>query len=289
MTDFEHNDDIHNNIHNDTQNDKLTINENSVAVMVPHLGAYVGYTPCVDHMGSDTVRRMLDGTKLLTGPNGKFELNPSDESTHYVINRLVMICVVECMVCNKRQTEECNQLIVGRQWGWLYCDDCLKSGRLRATILGWINKEKTIPCTWISKSQTFTKPDDDDEKSETAYYLNFFRYSQRDTIKPVYKGRTYPYDDNGSKIRFMKDDVNGYGMSITFTDHVSGHCMERFVSLENIFAHNPQFYKELTSCADLLNREDLKIGYSDISQELRASIDHSYGLSLVHDSMSYRY
>lgn len=249
---------------------------------------YLSYNTQVDHHGADVVRRMIDGTKILTGANGKLEVNPSDDQTSFVINRLVMICVTECMICNKRQTEDCEQLCVGYRWGWLYCKDCLASGRLRNTVLGWINKEQTLPCTWIGESKTFSTPSDPNSKEASARYLKFFRYSQRDTDTPVYEGRTYPYDEDGTKIRMVKGAIDGPGITLAFRDN-SGNQMERLVSLENIFAHNPAFYTELTTCTDLLNRDDVKIGYSDISQSVRDIIERSYGLSLVHDPQSYKH
>jgi len=265
--------------------------ESNLMLVLHSEGQRIGYNPYLNHMGADVVRHLVDGTKLLTGSGGKFHLDPPEENTRYVINRLVLFCIVECMICKKQQSDPCKQLSVGEKWGWVYCDECLESGRLRETVLGWINHEKTIPCTWMGMDRNERTFDNSFDEIMGAYYLDFFRYSQRDTDKPVYKGRTYPFDENGSNIRFMKKSIDGPGMTLAFMDdHESDDSMmKRPVSLENIFAHNPRFYDELTSCTDLLASKHVRIGYSDVSQVMRDDIDRRYRQSLEADPMSYKY
>lgn len=251
---------------------------------------------------TDAMNQISNDTNVPTcpntcpGPDEQVVIKPSEVEPRYVIHRLAMVCSKLCMICEKRQSKSCKQFAVSLRWGWMYCENCFTSGMMRKVILGWMNTDRTIPCTWLVRSETFSQSVNARDAIASCRYLNFFRYSKRHTQTPVYEGRVYPYDDEGVRIRFVKATQDGarpdgFGTMLAFYDAETNSHMERFVSLENIFAHNPQFYQELIACEDLLHVSEpmFKISYNDLEQTFRDEIEHAYGLSLVTDPCGHKF
>ena len=232
-----------------------------------------------DNIQNAPERYLIDGGATPDYPN-----QPEED---FSIKRLVMIRITQCMICHTIQPIHCNQVLIGFRWGWLYCNDCLVSGKLRTIVLGWINITKTIPCTWLIGSQIYHSSDN--KNTPPCIYLKFFRYSRRDTSEPVYEGRLYPCDTDGTTIRHITDPCECYSMSLSFNDPGSKQDLERLVSIANIFAHNPDFYQSLINSQNLLHHPELKIAYSDISQEFRDGIDRCYQTSQVSNPKEFQF
>src|SRR5579863_8388962 len=129
-----------------------------------------------------------------------------DNESEYVINRLVMCCTHVCMICKNEEDDELSEIRVGKLYGWIYCNNCLNSGNVKRIILGWIEKNNTIPCNWIFASKLFKKSVDNNEGNKTdtdmVCYFKFFRYSRRDAPNPIHEGKIDCFDDEGARIMF---------------------------------------------------------------------------------------
>jgi hypothetical protein len=202
-----------------------------------------------------------------------------------VINRLVMCSYVECMLCGNVNKEGQNLMTLGNYLsGWYYCDECLNSQRLLRAVYGFIVSQDIIPMWWLFGSNI---------KS-----LKFFRFSKKDTDQPIYEG-FLSTDDIVSNNLIFNEKYNLYRIPLRFKDNhgdqenldnqeypensqnPDDQMLYRSVSLQNLFAHNPILYKELTESEDLMNLNNpmIKISYRQLPGSIRAKIEEAYELS----------
>jgi hypothetical protein len=246
----------------------------------------------------------IDGTKVKVTIRDSDDITEikkqvSEETDTYTINRLTMISLNHCMVCNKKGPDvKCNIISIGKLWGWIFCDECHKTERIHKIILGYINTNKKIPCSWICKSTNFNlrKPYYSSshlsiENDPLVYvcdkrYVHFFRRTKSDTQQPIHSGIITHFDDEGCTISC--DNSNGYYIYLNFIDNITRDIMCRIVSLENIMANTKGFYEELTTSKDLLFSDEIKIAFTDLSQELQNDIHEVYKNSLSKDNTSFK-
>lgn len=192
------------------------------------------------------------------------------------INRLVMINPNKCMICGK-MGDKISSLMIGHQWGWLYCTNC--KNVLRDVVYAYIEKNNVIPCNWLFRSKNFTvDPLGESESSESessdylkCRYLKFYRHSQRGTNCGIFD----KYDNEGPQIKFNAESFE-FGMNSIFRKpYLPYERQYRFVTLSNIFAHNPEFYSELTTSEDLLDSADAKIGFKELPERLQNAIHNA--------------
>lgn len=230
-----------------------------------------------------------------------------DDKEDYTICRLTMIRCNLCMICNGT-SESCRILSLEHLMGWVYCDTCLQTGRLRKIVLGHINKFRTIPLYFLMKSTNNdlhkeyyptdgcadvvtstqaslvkskifitegslgpTVGSSDMNADYQGGYLHFFRYSKRDTMKPVHSGFISGHMDSGMRI-ICKDRNKDFHIPLSFRDNETGEETHRLVSLGNIMAHTPGFYEELVRSSNLLLNDMIKIAFADLSVNLQNDI-----------------
>lgn len=197
------------------------------------------------------------------------------------ICRTVMINTHQCLICGQIKSTPCYLLSLSRLNGWVYCTDCLNTGKLKQYVLAYIEKQKVVPCVWLFSTDKFQQSSYYcQEKNEGSYnltrYLHFFRKSKKNSSKPVHTGIISPYSDDYVAILPAKDTL---GISVTFRDTElgdSGETLGRVVSLENIFYHNPGFYECLKEQENLLSVDYVKVSYAELSEALRDEIHRAY-------------
>ncbi|VBB18899.1 hypothetical protein YASMINEVIRUS_1431 [Yasminevirus sp. GU-2018] len=220
------------------------------------------------------ILRDASGTRfrLTVNEDGKTilsKLDAVDLREKYRIRRMCMIVEHHCMICEKIVTGKCRDIHLGRMWGWVVCSNCIADGTAKSFILGYMTHHKVVPLLWMSKSQTYS------QKVGGARPIKFFRHSRRNTPNPIYSGKldwvdgtcAIAYDWSGKfyavELSFQNDNNDDTGGS---------ESASRLVALDNLFAHNPNLYTELTQCEDLLNEPDIQIGWSDLPCELRTEL-----------------
>lgn len=237
---------------------------------------------------SEAIWKLLKQQAVIQFVDPQVEAQVEEQEENYVIHRLIMVSGSHCMICRKR-SDSCRTLTMGIEEGWIYCDDCLQTQRLRKVILGYLNRSKTIPLQWLCasinaniKKDYYPNKQSHPEKGGmymgVSGYLHFFRQSKRDTDEPVHSGLISQVMMSGIRIA-CKNETKEYCIYLCFPDNETGKCSERCVSLENIMAHTLGFYEELIRSDDLLSSERVKIGFSDLSEELRNDIHDVFRLS----------
>lgn len=235
------------------------------------------------------------------GSNGESSNNNDNDNNNdnedYNINRLVMIQYNRCMICNcVSGSNSCKMLCLGHLMGWLFCDTCLKTQRLRKIVLGHINKFKTIPLHWLYNSTNkniqkeyyypnklpYSKSHYSTVATDSSKYLHFFRYSKKDTKEPVHSGAI----NNGVKIT-CKNGV--FHVPLYFRDNETGEDTERLATLGNIMMHTPGFYEELIRCDNLCAHDDIKIAFSDLSLQLQNDIHEVFRKACLVDPTSFTF
>lgn len=78
-------------------------------------------------------------------------------------------------------------------------------------------------------------------------------------------------------------------MMLSFYDRKNEVEMKRYVSLENIFAHNPTFYKDLISCKSLIHNDVVKLSYNELPDNTKALITASYKKSISSEKTAFMY
>jgi len=194
----------------------------------------------------------------------------SDDSDDHEIQRLVMVRYNLCMLCGQSD-ENCEQLSVGMHSGWIFCPKCGENGRMQCAATKHINSTGMIPMSWIFGSTLFQEDD--------HIKLKFFRHSRKDTNHPIFISDVrYGDNPNGHELIY-NDHRDMYVMYLTFFDDKVNDSMGRSVSLQNLFAHNPGLYEELTTSDNLYGHYSIKVRYSDISTDIKLKIEHANQLS----------
>lgn len=221
-----------------------------------------------------------------------------EQPENYGIHHLIMVTRNCCMICgDQSDSKSCKMLTIGYEEGWIYCDKCLQSQRLRNVVLGYLNGSKTIPLQWLYKSSNenlrkgyypdnLSHPVKNGMYMDVCGYLHFFRSSKKDTLRPVHSGVISHVMMSGVKIA-CKQATNKYRVYLCFPDNETGQCCERLVGLENIMAHTPGFYEELIKSDNLLSSTNVTISFSDLSKELQNEIHEAYKLSQSVDKTSF--
>jgi len=207
---------------------------------------------------------------------------------------LVMKYVDYCYICDKNPVNV-NSLNFGRLYGWLYCDDC--TSIVKSSAISFINNGKNIPLHWLLRSNKFNKKNklintinNESTLDDNDTVLDFFRYSKKDTPYEIQEAVLKHYDmdpyEYGCYMIIKNNDAE-YCIFLLFHDVESNARVGRFVSLKNIFAHNDDFYHELINCEDLFCHSDIKIGFNDLSIELKNEIHETYNLAKSSDKRSF--
>lgn len=206
------------------------------------------------------------------------------ESKYHEPIRLVFVQINRCYVCDKLQNDV-NCLILGRLYGWLYCNNCIND--VKSSVKIFINNNN-IPLHWLFGSNKFNNPDDPYSKK-----IFFFRNSKKGTQYEIQESLIRYFDmdeyDYGcymiQKFETMTD--NKYGVYLFFNDIQTGERQCRTVSLANIFAHTNGLYEELINCKNIFDDNKIVIGFDDLSLELKNEIHDAYKMSCTKDKRSY--
>jgi hypothetical protein len=187
------------------------------------------------------------------------------------MRRLVMYKTDLCVLCEKIDNE-CKVFSPDSLYGWIYCIECYNSGRMKNTYVKYIEKTKEIPLDWVFELDKYGIGDKDTDTLQRNLY--FYRHSQRDT-NPLYTGliRTY---DSSSRVIVYKEKNDGMFINLTFKDIKQDCLMSRLVSLENIFANNKDFYKDLCSNKPLIKRGGITLTYDELPKNVKEIIEKCY-------------
>jgi len=208
------------------------------------------------------------------------------------INRLVMISPNKCMLCDNKD-EECKMYRIGRLYGWIYCSQCEKDNTINKEIVQYFKNENMIPMEWIfrkkkdntkkeTKTETETKSDKvEDEKDEEEEYNSSKRIIKfyRESKQKIVDGYLTQFTEFGNAIEMKKkkDESESDELMLTLVFKDNNEEYEKSVSLRNIFYYNPDLYKEIKNCDNLLNY--FVVSYNDISDKAKEMLEKEYELS----------
>lgn len=206
-----------------------------------------------------------------------------DNNTHN-IHLMCMVIDNYCMICHKIVNYSCHKTLLGMMWGWIVCNSCIKNDTVKTEILAYISLHKVVPLMSLLDISMITKVPDKENG------IKFFRHSKKYTDDPIYIGQLDWL--NGLCALYYNMRYKTFCVDLCFYDNIndikdSFKLVHRCVSLKNIFRHNPMMYDKLTQCDDLLKDSDIKIGWSDLQQDIRDSITFIYEESKQVDPYSF--
>lgn len=226
-----------------------------------------------------------DTEKKLIEPNTDKKQTEIDDD-YIEPDRFCFLKTGKCMLCNKKYETKCNEIIIGDDFGWIYCGECEKTKEINKSIICYLHESASYPCYWLSELKEKLKiksyyPElikdikDDPFYNHEGGYIHFFNQSQMHTKYPVQTGRICL--EGLHVMQFSGDDEKfGFGVYVTFLNAASKSSSKRFVSLANLFYHTPGLYEEITSCENLFASDKVFISHKDTPIEVRKLIDEAY-------------
>lgn len=152
-----------------------------------------------------------------------------------------------CDCKNPNGNIECTRL--GRLNGVYHCSDCRKN--CKEDIIKYINTNGEIPLYGGLGDGKY------------SIELNFFRKSK----DKIYDGTLNKYEKR-YLFGIRRNEENKYFVRLIFDDDK----FSKYVSLGNIFYHNPCFYEKLISCKNLFADKNIIISFDDLSKEIKDTI-----------------
>lgn len=202
----------------------------------------------------------------------------------FPIQSLCMKRLDVCMLCDQKyELDTMQEVHLEFNYGLIYCKKCYDAKKVHGVIYDFFSNIRALPFSWIFKSEKFKNPDGKDNKG--GKYLSFFRYSQRDTSKPIQTWQILPGE---CMARFNKMTNQFSIMLRQYNTAESLTFIERGVTLSNLFAHNPGLYDELINCKNLLNHDKIMFTYYDLPANVRLQIEQDHKLSQQKDTV-YKY
>jgi hypothetical protein len=163
--------------------------------------------------------------------------------------------------------------------GWRFCEQCLQQGYVRNAIIEHLNKSGTIPLsgTLINNKIKRLRFSGQFEKSIQSRCQNNIK--RLDWMRDgMHSGKPHDIGYCGFLDIQIDPNTKNHCVALTFeNDHLEKPDLRNgYISLQNIFVHNPKFYKQLTTCDNLLLSKNVKLSYNDISENIKKTINDTY-------------
>ena len=164
-----------------------------------------------------------------------------------------------------------NEIAISFNYGWQVCFPCLTESKAKSMILSFLNSKGMVPLNWLNPGLM-------------GRTLDFFH----SRTKTVLKGIFNLHSSQGSPFLVYSGDVVNYSIWLSYSSTASGK-MGRYVSLGNVFKHNPKFFNDLVSSENLLGSSDVCIKWTDLPVATRQAIEEVWSQSQLVSSESFAY
>lgn len=190
----------------------------------------------------------------------------SEESGYYPFSNVCMQPTHICHMCERSCGFNQSKLVYfGRLEALVLCSDQKCKDKAKQDIISYVNKSKIIPMFSFFKHKKDIK---------------FYRSSQKNIVDGYLYVDNDRYFKGGLK---WKDNEQMFGICVGYDTY------HRYVSLENIFHHNKDFYHNMMKCNNILDDDLIQIKMTDLSKEIQNTLLTIYNQSLTKKSSEYRW
>ena len=149
---------------------------------------------------------------------------------------------------------------IGRLYGVYHCTNC--RNKCKEEIVDYINIYGKVPLYSFLKEKHYIELKFF-RKSKYKIYVGNISHYEEQYLFGTRKKDVQPNGDSKDK----NISENKYFIKLGFEDNKE--YFSRYVSLENIFFHNPMFYEKLISSKNLFEDDKIKISFNELSKEIK--------------------